>query len=71
MTVFTVYWLSGSARAPTRDQFEQFDFSLLTKEVGKEGGPVVGVFGLRRHAYREAGWSLRPVQVFVAPAVQF
>lgn len=76
MTVFTVYWLSGSARAPPLGTSLNNLTGFTELEGGKEAGPVLGVFLLKqtgsiREWMAPTGSSSRPVQVFVAPAVQF
>lgn len=65
MTVFTVCWFSGSARDPTWDQLEQFDWldRLRWKEGGRED-PFLGCFCLSRQADRKAvnvtRWMVSP-----------
>ncbi len=74
MTVFTVYWLSGSARAPHWGLVWTIWMACPSKKEGERVGLVLGCFCLRRRKGSE-GHPLKQspsaVQVFVVSAVQF
>lgn len=57
MTVFSVYWVAGSARAPTGEHFEQFEWlEWVGRKRTREGRSLVG-FSVEGDGHMEAAES--------------